>query len=66
MTWQQQRDADAEWRYVRDTAQKVSCDECNAAPGDTCINIANGKPLAGQPAHFKRISAAVDTPEGQG
>lgn len=44
----------------RAAASQVPCTmpRCNAQPGDPCINVHTGKPLAHLPAHDARLKAA--------
>jgi hypothetical protein len=56
--------ADAEWRYTRDLAETVDCDDppCGAMAGQTCRNEATGEDLYRLPAHSTRIRKAQETP----
>lgn len=56
--------ADAEWRYTRDLAELVDCDEaaCGAMAGQTCRNERTGELLHRLPAHSSRIRKAQETP----
>jgi hypothetical protein len=58
------RDEDFEWRGERDLAETEVCDEpgCFAAVGAHCVNLDNGEPLEGQPAHWRRIKKARSRP----
>jgi len=57
---ERQRDADANWRNERVTAETVPCTEpdCGAGVGETCRNVRTGDPIKHQPAHARRIKAA--------
>jgi hypothetical protein len=57
-----QRDADAEWRMLREQAETEPCPEldCPAVAGETCVNLDDRLPLGRLPAHSRRIRAAAD------
>lgn len=49
-----------EWLATRNAAQQHVCPTCHAPVGGTCSNLATGKPIQGQPAHWQRIHTAQD------
>jgi hypothetical protein len=61
-----QRDADAEWRMLREQAETESCPEleCLAPIGEHCKNLTSGLDLEHLPAHGKRIKRFEDRAAG--
>jgi len=55
---EQHRDADANWRWVRQQAEQVVCPRCHAEPGVTCRNPGTGLVFKKAPAHWQRFKAA--------
>jgi hypothetical protein len=46
----------------REHAERVSCPDCGAQPGQPCRNLRTGEPLTRQPAHQARITTTEATP----
>lgn len=49
-----------EWLGQRDEAEQFTCLECDAAPGEHCVNVRSGAELEKLPAHWRRIKAAEE------
>lgn len=56
---EQQRDADAAWRFERAQAEQVQCPWCHKPAGETCWNSVTDAPLEKVPAHWQRMFAAA-------
>jgi len=54
---ERQRDADANWRNERLTAETVACPWCHQPRGQTCLNSLTGEPMERVPAHWQRLFA---------
>lgn len=50
-------DAFANFHMTRQDAEEVACEQCTAAPGQTCRNPDTGEPVP-YPAHWIRIRTA--------
>ncbi len=50
-----------EWLQERHDAETEPCPTCRARPGQTCLNVHTGRPLAWQPAHLNRIRRRTQT-----
>lgn len=61
---ERRRDAALEKDNERLEAERFTCPECEAAPGETCRNVHDGQPLGKLPAHWRRIKAALDMARG--
>lgn len=55
---ERRRDADVNWRWVRDQAEQVACPRCEVLAGVTCRNPGTGEVFKRAPAHWQRIRAA--------